>query len=160
MEIRVCRFLHQDESTLSLVAINETGTGEKGAKLECFGLEDQYREVKVKHDTRIPEGTYEVGFMEQLTPMTEKYRKRFPWFTYHLHVREVPNFTSIYIHIGNTEEDTSGCLLVGSDIQANLNGKASTITGSTAAYEKLYKKVSQAIRNGERVTITYLSIYK
>ena len=62
-----------------------------------------------------------------------------------LHVQNVPGFEDILIHIGNTERDTAGCLLVGKG--ATSNGPL-LITSSKIAYVELYQKVSAAAANG------------
>jgi hypothetical protein len=114
----------------------------------CKTLEDERREVKVMHETRIPAGTYKIKLQLNGT-MTTKYAKRFP--TLHqgmLWLQDVPNFTTIYIHIGNTDDNTSGCILVGKD------EKDYKLSRSTIAYVFLYIKVTKAINSGEEVTIT------
>jgi len=114
----------------------------------CKTLEDEYREVKVMHETRISAGTYKIKLQLNGT-MTGGYAKRFP--TMHqgmLWLQNVPNFTTIYIHIGNTDDDTSGCILVGKD---ELDYKLSR---STVAYISLYTKVVEALNHNEEVKIT------
>ena len=157
MEIRVCRFFHGKESTGSLVAINGNGEGENGAVFECFGLEDQHQDVKVMHETRIPNGTYDVKLREY-GGHHERYKKKFDFHKGMLQVMDVPGFTDILIHIGNTEKDTSGCLLLGESI-TQKNGEM-LLVSSTVAYIDFYKRVLKAFESGENVTITYLSIYE
>jgi hypothetical protein len=70
MKIYLLRYSSQSEDTLGLIMID--------GKFECYTLEDQYRNFKVKGDTRIPEGTYKIKFRKVNSPLTEKYRKRFP----------------------------------------------------------------------------------
>lgn len=111
MKIQLLRFCPSPESTLGQVYIDN--------KPECFSLEDEYRKVKVKGDTRIPAGTYEIKFNESLTPLTKKYRGKYPWFTYHLEIQNVNNFKNVYIHIGNTDDHTDACVLVGDTLTNN-----------------------------------------
>lgn len=161
MQVRLTRYAHEDETTSSLVAINEDGTGAKGSIHFCFGLEDQKQfNGKVMGETRIPEGEYELELREEMTPLTEKYRTRFHWFTYHIQIKNVPNFRFIYIHIGNTDDDTDGCVLLGDVAYNDPKDFESTIGKSTQAFERFYKKVAHKLRNGERVTIKILSIYE
>ena len=76
---------------------------------ECYTLEDQYQAVKVMHETCIPEGTYDIKF-RTVGGFHEKYKKRYGNDHYGmLHLQDVPNFTYILIHAGNTDEHTSGC---------------------------------------------------
>jgi hypothetical protein len=106
MKITVDRFISDSDSTISHIYID--------GSYECFGLEDEYREEKVPKETRIPAGTYKVG-VRTVGRLHGKYSKRFPKFHKGmLHILDVPNFEYILIHCGNTDDQTEGCLLVGS----------------------------------------------
>ena len=76
----------------------------------CFTLEDKVREVpnvpvetwKIHGETAIPSGIYEV-FLEnspKFGPDT-------------MTLRDVPGFSKIRIHSGNTQDDTEGCIIIG-----------------------------------------------
>lgn len=125
-------------------------------KQECYSLEDEPREVKVHGETCIPVGEYEIKFRKELTPLTIKYREKFDWFTWHLEVCNVPNFKYVYIHIGNTEDDSDACLLVGTKL-GTLNGKRAVLN-SVKAFEKVYKKISAALNREEKVMIKYFTV--
>ena len=119
----------------------------------CYTLEDEPREIKVKHMTCIPAGEYNLA-LRMHGRLHEKYSHRFA----DIHVGmiellDVPDFTDILIHCGNTNEDTSGCLLVG-DTQENNNTKESGYIGkSTLAYFRIYKAISEALQSGEHCSI-------
>jgi hypothetical protein len=134
METRVDRFEHGKEETIGRLYIDN--------EYYCFTLEDQYRAVKVKGDTRIPAGTYKVGLVNSPS-FSPKYGHEMLW------VKDVPGFTGILIHCGNTDKDTAGCLLVGMRL-----GQRS-ILDSRVAYKKIYPIISEAIKRKEEVTITY-----
>jgi len=121
-----------------------------GCGLAAFSCEDEFRSIKIKGETRIPAGRYQIKFNEATTGMTVKYRNRFSWFTFHLELQGVPGFSKIYIHIGNSDDDTDGCILVGST--ADLVRQ--TIGGSTDAYTSVYKQISQQINEGHEVWLT------
>ena len=125
---------------------------------ECFTLEDQYQEVKVMHETCIPEGTYEIKF-RTVGGFHEKYKKRYGNEHYGmLHLQDVPNFTYILIHAGNTDESTSGCLIVG-ETQQDLDLSDDGFIGhSGKAYTKLYDKVAKQLLQGNKVSIEYTTI--
>jgi hypothetical protein len=142
MIIQVDRYKSSDQWTLSKVSID--------GRYECVGLEDEKREKKVMHETRIPEGTYKIT-LRTFGGHHERYKKKFPEHKGMLWVRDVPRFQDILIHIGNTETDTSGCLLLGS----KADEKNGTISGSTIAYRKFYKKVLTALQADEEVIIEY-----
>jgi len=138
MKITVDRFLSDSDSTVSLVLIDRS--------YECFGLEDEFREEKVPSETRIPAGTYKVG-VRTVGGFHPRYSRRFP--DIHkgmLHILDVPNFTYILIHCGNTDEDTAGCLLVGASV--NTTAGDMSIGSSTIAYKRFYPKVIQATLEG------------
>ena len=71
-----------------------------------------------------------------------------------IHVQDVPGFTYILWHTGNTDEHTMGCLLLGDTSQQNIT-KEGFIGASTDAYKRVYPSIAKAIEDGEKVTATY-----
>ena len=127
---------------------------------ECYTLEDQYQAVKVMHETCIPEGTYDIKF-RKTGGFHAKYSERYKNAHYGmLHIQDVPNFTYILIHTGNTDEHTSGCLIVGETQQDLEVSKDGFIGSSTVAYKKMYSKVATQLLQGKDVTIEYTTINK
>lgn len=146
MQLSVLRYSENGESTLGLLFIN--------GKFECYTLEDEHQDIKVKSETRIQAGTYPVKLRTEGTHH-KRYSEKFS--DIHkgmLHVIDVPNFTNILIHIGNDDDDTAGCLLVGDTSINNLVAEG-RINSSTIAYKRMYAKVSEALEKGEDVYITY-----
>src|SRR5260221_7039770 len=80
-------------------------------RCECFTCEDEYREVKVPGETRIPAGRYRLklralGESPHFDPvMTAKFGADYFGM---VEVCDVPGFTGVLIHIGNTSADTRG----------------------------------------------------
>lgn len=116
----------------------------------CFVVEDGHRDKKIKHETRIPAGRY------QVVPRTEgsffaKYSKAYG-HKFVPHLLDVPGFDLILFHIGNTVKDTSGCLLVnrfiGIGIDGNYCGK-----DSASVYKLLYSLMAAALERGEEIWI-------
>lgn len=142
MKITVARFFDDGNTTSGLVFID--------GKFECYCIEDQHRDQKVKGDTRIPNGEYKVALRTEGSHH-ESYKKKFKDHIGMLHVLNVPNFEYILIHIGNTEADTAGCLLLGNQIS-----KEGKLIDSTGAYQNFYKKVAPNVKKG--VTIKYLDL--
>ena len=143
MKIIVKRIMSDSDATLSTVSVGE--------QFNCFGLEDEYRLDKVASQTRIPAGHYDVR-LRQIGGFNSRYANKFPDFHEGmLWVQDVPNFEYILIHIGNTDEDTAGCLLVGQGAQT---GGELTISHSKNAYKVLYQKVIDSAKAGD-LTIEY-----
>lgn len=151
MQLSVLRYSVNEESTLGLLFIDGV--------FACYTLEDEPRKAKIKGETRIPEGTYKVE-LRIIGTHHQKYLKKYPYMHLGmLHITGVPNFTNILIHIGNTDDDTDGCLLVGDSAISNVK-QVGRINSSTIAYEKIYPKIAARLHNGEDVYITYHDEYK
>ena len=70
----------------------------------CDTLEDVVRpaDAKIAGKTAIPAGTYKCK-----KTWSPRFKKVLP------QILNVPNFTGVRIHTGNTAKDTEGCILVG-----------------------------------------------
>ncbi len=146
MIITVRRFLAGADATLSEISID--------GEFECYGLEDERRDVKVAGETRIPPGAYRVG-VRTVGGFHTRYADRFARFhAGMLHVLGVPGFEFILIHVGNTDDDTAGCLLTGQSCAASAAGSL-TVGASVLAYKALYSKVIAAALADE-LTIHYI----
>ena len=150
MKLDVLRFSSEHDSTNGLL-FDVTGK----RKFLCYTLEDEYRTKKVMQETRIPAGEYEIKYRKE-GGFNKRYTKRYP--DIHrgmLHVTSVPNFKWILIHVGNTDEHTAGCLLLG-DTQENNQIKTNGFIGkSSQAYVRVYDYIANALDMKEKVTITY-----
>ena len=116
----------------------------------CYTLEDAYQPLKIPGQTRIPAGIYKIDLRTE-GGSHERYSTRFDFHKGMLWLREVPNFQYIYIHVGNTAEDTEGCILVGTS--ANMGETDSMITNSVSAYRRVYPRVADHILRGDIVVI-------
>jgi len=148
MELKVYRYSSQSQTTLGALQID--------GKFECYTLEDQHQDIKVKGETRIPAGTYNIG-LRTVGGFDARYKAKFNFHKGMLQVLDVPNFEYILIHVGNDEDDTAGCLLVGNTANNNRLNKG-FIGDSTTAYKSLYPKVLKAIESGLDVTIQYIDL--
>lgn len=145
MKLEVVRYFTSNDFTLGML-LDVT----EGRKFLCYTLEDEHREEKVMHETRIPAGTYKItlrttgGFHGRYLKKYGSMHKGMLW------VRDVPGFEYILIHTGNTDEHTSGCLLVG-----NSSDYKGFVGSSVDAYKRVYPGIAEALENGEDVEITY-----
>ena len=151
MKLEVLRVSSQKDSTNGLL-FDIT----KDRKFLCYTLEDEKRDDKIMHETRIPAGTYKIK-LRTVGGFHSKYVKKYG--SMHkgmLHVQDVPGFEYILIHTGNTDEHTSGCLIVGDSQENNQLMKNGFIGKSVQAYKRIYAPIAEALENGEEVTITYV----
>lgn len=125
-----------------------TGILSIDGQFECYTLEDQVRDLgpngegKVMGDTAIPAGTYNV-----IINLSPRFKRKM------IRLLDVPHFTGILIHGGNTVKDSAGCILVGQQL------KGATIVGgtSTPAIRALQAKVQAALDKGEKVSIQIIN---
>lgn len=96
---------------------------------ECDTLEDTIRPdgMKIAGQTAIPPGKYPVRIT-----YSPRFKKDLPLLD------NVPNFTGVRIHTGNTAKDTEGCILVG------YNRVKGRVVDSRAAFKRLFAKIKTA----------------
>jgi len=151
MKLEILRVSSESDSSSGLV-FDITD----GRKFLCYSLEDEYRNEKVMHETRVPAGTYSIK-LRTVGGFNARYEKKYGDFHKGmLHVQDVPGFEYILIHTGNTDEHTSGCLIVGDSQENNQLMKNGFIGKSVQAYKRIYTPIAEALENGEEVTITYV----
>lgn len=105
---------------------------------------------KIYKETAIPTGLYELT----LNIPSPKYSKNKYYMDFCKaklpRVLNVPAFDGILIHIGNTADDSAGCLIVGYN---KVKGK---VLNSKVAFEKFYKIISKA---KDKIYIRYTRKY-
>lgn len=137
MQLKLNRIFKTNTFTIGELYINE--------KHVMDTLEDRVRPEgeKVYGKTAIPEGTYEVKLTH-----SPRFKKILP------EILNVPNFSGIRIHTGNSSKDTEGCILVGT-----WDGeKEDWVGNSRIAFDKLMALLEEATNNKEKVTITVKSL--
>lgn len=137
MELTLNRIFLGSSATIGELLIND--------KHLCDTLEDRVRPEgeKVYGKTAIPEGTYEVKLTH-----SPRFKKILP------EILNVPNFSGIRIHTGNSSKDTEGCILVGT-----WDGeKEDWVGNSRIAFDELMTLLEKATNNKEKVTITVKSL--
>ncbi len=148
MELLVRRSSTGDESTLGEMH----RTDYVGPQFRGYTMEDQPNEPKVKGETRIPAGRYQIKLREE-GGMHGRYSKKFDWHRGMLWLQDVPDFTWVYLHYGNYEKDTDGCILVGDGAQSNVI-EDGMVQSSVACYTRIAKEIYAAMDAGEEVWIT------
>lgn len=100
-------------------------------KYFCDTLEDTVRDdgLKVYGKTAIPAGTYDIELCASY-----RFQRLMP------RLLNVPNFSGVLIHWGNTEDDTDGCILVG---QNKIKGK---VINSRDTFNKLINLMYEAYK--------------
>jgi hypothetical protein len=91
---------------------------------------DEIRKTKIPHETAIPTGVYKV--IVNLSPAKKRLLPR---------LLDVPGFSGILIHRGNTKHDSSGCILVGEN---KVKGK---VINSTQYEKRLVEILSETKEN-------------
>ncbi len=134
MKVRIARRWFTEHSTIGQLYLDDLE--------ECFTLEDRVRadpkpatpanEAKVLGRTAIPAGRYRV-----VITRSRRFKADLP------ELLDVPGFTGIRIHAGNTDEDTAGCILVGRIREPDR------ISASRSALDALLPKLRAGIAAGE-----------
>jgi hypothetical protein len=146
------RFSDNRESTLGLFFKQIIKGTQKALHFIGYGLEDEQRDVKVMKETRIPADTYEIVIQTIETPKTLQYRAKYPWFESHLMLKDVKGFIGVYIHIGNNDDDTDACLLMGDNANNNSIGNGE-ISNSTVCFARFYKELYPHMKAGGKAFI-------
>ena len=153
MKLKVVRFSSQEDSTSGLLFLEKNG----GLEFLCYTLEDEYRDSKIRGETRVPAGTYKIelrsegGFHKRYSRKYGRMHKGM------LQITNVPGFEYILIHTGNTDEHTAGCLLVGDSQENNVIIKDGFIGKSNNAYKRIYPDIAKAVLK-EEVIIQYIDL--
>ena len=148
MTVVVQRINQDTDSTIGALFID--------GKLECWTIEDEVRTKKVYAETAIGDGTYKLKLRTH-GGFHKRYTRKFgeAWHKGMIEICDVPKFSDVLIHIGNDDDDTAGCLLVGLEVNINTFERG-MIKRSTPAYQRIYPKIRDALLSGEAVTLTIL----
>lgn len=144
MESKIIRVAQGKNSTLSQLYINGI--------FQCYLLEDKIRAVKVPTATAIPTGTFQLK-VNTWGGKNVDYKRAFgKLHEGMIEIFGLPNFSFVYIHVGNTIKDTAGCPLCGFGFQ--FTDGEYIVTQSTAAYKMVYPKLLHLAKESvNKVTI-------
>lgn len=134
MRLKLKRLYHDENSTIGALFVDNFLIG--------FTCEDEPREEKIAGETRIPAGIYPLAIRKG-SPMAKKYDERFSGLEHDgmIWIKDIPGFEYVYFHVGNTEADSEGCILVG----LGADVATMTISRSRDCYRQLYLMVRQWI---------------
>ena len=97
---------------------------------------EEIKRKKIRNETAIPTGIYKV--IVNLSPAKKRMLPR---------LLDVPGFSGILIHRGNTKRDSSGCILVGDN---KVKGK---VIHSTRCEQRLVVILTEVQQRGEEIKI-------
>ena len=147
MDILINRKWKRDGYTIGTLYID--GNRLSDGKHYCCTLEDTDRGLdasmslnkimcmKKPHVTAIPIGRYEVT-----VTYSPRFKRQLPL------VNNVPGYSGVRIHSGNTAEDTDGCILVGE------NTSKGRVNNSRHWFAIVMEKIQEAIGRKEKVMMT------
>lgn len=140
MKIRLKRIAKRDSYTIGKLSINGKNFCDTLEDVDR-GLEDsmpleEIKAKKVKGETAIPIGTYQV-----IITYSPRFKRQLPLLL------SVKGFEGVRIHSGNSHKDTEGCILVG------LNKEVGKVLDSRYTFNRLFERINTAFKKGETITI-------
>ena len=158
MKLKLIRTAKKDKYTIGHLYMQDRQNGEwvflcdtiedKDRSLDQSMTEANIAKIKVKHQTAIPTGTYDIDMTTVSGTFSKKPRYkefcggRVPRLKY------VKGFSGILIHSGTDQDSSSGCIIVGEN---KVVGK---VINSWATFKRVYSLLKAAHNRGERITIT------
>ena len=133
MKTKIIRVAEGKNSTLSHLYIDGI--------FQCVLLEDKIRAVKIMKQTAIPEGIFRLQ-LNTWGGMNKTYFPKYgPIHKGMIEIADLPTFSAVYIHVGNTIVETAGCPLVGLSY-IKKDGEYQVLQ-SADAYRQVYRKLYQ-----------------
>jgi hypothetical protein len=134
MTLHLLRLTSNQSNTLSLLYID--------GDFFAFVPEDAYHETKVPGETRIPVGKYRVDLT---------YSPRFNRNMWE--VLQVPGYSGVRFHTGNSSDDTEGCIMPGLGVDLQFNGRY-VASRSREAMGQLDSRLQSAKDADEQIWLT------
>lgn len=158
MELKLKRTARKEKYTIGHLYMKDRQNGQwvriadtiedKDRGLDQSMTEANIAKIKVKHQTAIPTGRYEIDMTTVSGTFVKKplYKDfcggKVPRLKY------VKGFSGILIHSGTDQDSSSGCIIVGEN---KVVGK---VINSWATFKRVYSLMKAASNRGERITIT------
>lgn len=142
MKLKLKRIFKGDKYTIGHLYINNI--------YFCDTLEDKVRnlpkEPKVYGETAIPAGIYEID-MNTVSPKFKNRSWAKKWGGIVPRLKNVPYFDGVLIHVGNSSEDSLGCILIGD------NQVVGGLVNSIIQFNRLMQRLVDAKKRKEPITI-------
>lgn len=135
-------------------------------KKECVGVEDEFRKIKVKGETRIDEGIFELDlrfspkfskkfYVNSKGELSKEKTTNFNIEHLLIWIKGTPRHEFVLIHWGNTDDDTDGCYIIGKTF-ATFNGQRG-VTASQETYMRIYPLIFNKIMENKKLGLkTYI----
>jgi hypothetical protein len=151
MEINVTRHKEGKNSTLSTLTVDGIAQQyileDTDRRLSQDMPLEEIRKIKVYGKTAIPYGRYRV-----LITYSTRFKRLMPVLL------NVPGFSGIRIHSGNTHQNTEGCLLPG--MKHGLENGDYMVGTSRVAADRLQSHIAAVLAKGEEVWCTIEQKYE
>ena len=158
MKLKLKRIAKKEKYTIGRLMMQDKQNGEwvwladtiedRDRGLDQSMSEANIASIKVKHQTAIPTGSYDIDMNTVSGTFSKKpqYKEfcggKVPRLKY------VKGFSGILIHSGTDQDSSSGCIIVG---QNKVVGK---VINSWATFKRVYSLLKAAANKGERITLT------
>ena len=136
----------QDKNTLQWLYLCDT-IEDRDRGLDQSMSEANIARIKVKHQTAIPTGIYEIikNVVSAVFSKKPLYKAlnggRVP------RLKHVKGFSGILIHSGIDQDSSSGCIIVGE------NKKVGKVINSWETYKRIDNLIEKAYKRGEKITL-------
>ena len=158
MKLRLIRTARKDKYTIGHLYMQDRQNGEwvflcdtiedRDRRLDQSMTEANIAKIKVKHQTAIPTGTYDIDMTTVSGTFVKKPQYKDFCGGKVPRLKYVKGFSGILIHSGTDQDSSSGCIIVGEN---KVVGK---VINSWATFKRVYSLMKAAHNRGERITIT------
>lgn len=136
MHLRLERYIFNSDCTIGrLYQSSVAGACSADDEFLCYVLEDVDRKLEIQPsrksagETAIPRGSYKIE-----ATYSNRFHRCLP------QLLEVPQYTGVRIHPGNTKADTEGCLLPGLSVATDQK----SVLQSKAAFDKVFALIQSS----------------
>ena len=158
MELKLKRTARKEKYTIGHLYMKDRQNGQwvriadtiedKDRGLDQSMTEANIAKIKVKHQTAIPTGRYEIDMTTVSGTFVKKPQYKDFCGGKVPRLKYVKGFSGILIHSGTDQDSSSGCIIVGEN---KVVGK---VINSWATFKRVYSLLKAASNRGERITIT------